>query len=43
MERGSGLYWYGYAKQMEALVYAQEVDSNIQKGGVQILQLGIII
>lgn len=33
---------YGYVKQMEALVRAQRVLSNVGKGGVQILQLAII-
>ena len=30
-------------EQMKALVRAQEVGSNIQEGGVQILQVGINI
>lgn len=43
MERGSGLYWYEYVRQTEALIGAQEVDSNIQEGGVQILQVEVSV
>lgn len=36
VERDSGLYSYGYARQMEALVSSQRVDFNVQEGRVQI-------
>lgn len=29
VERCSGLHWYAYAKEIQTLVCAQEVDSNV--------------
>lgn len=43
MERGSGLHWYEYVRRIEALIHAQEMDSNIQEGGVQILQIEVSV
>lgn len=43
VERGSGLYSNGYLRQMEAFERAQRVDSNIQGGRVQILQVGMSV
>ena len=43
VERGSGLYCYEYLRQMEALVLVQRVDSNVQKRGMRILQVGITV
>lgn len=41
MERGNGLNWYEYMRQIVALICAQGVGSNIHKGGVQILQVEV--